>query len=191
MTVRLNPPTSPISEPNGNITSEWYRYFVSVTSMLEGDSLGSDAINLAKAAEQINHQREDISLEFLSAQEHGPVFQTFTESRKTTAITAILANVQEDDFFPGGLLDADIVRLDPAELARAITGLKRGFAAQKIALVNVGSQPITIEHESVSSDPDNRFLLNAATDTDLLQNGFLQVFYDEASTRWRQIGGVT
>ena len=99
-----------------------------------------------------------------------------------TSPSQITAN--QNDYNPG---TGDIFRLD-ANAARDITGVVAGSNGQAILLVNVGSNAITLKHESASSSANNRITVPWAGDYVLSASGGAALLvYFTASNRWRVI----
>lgn len=90
-----------------------------------------------------------------------------------------------NDYAPTGLSTASTLRLS-TDASRNLTGLTGGADGRLLIMHNVGSFPLVLVDESVSSSAANRFALTAnlslaADDSCLLR-------YDNTSSRWRMIG---
>lgn len=80
--------------------------------------------------------------------------------------------------------NADILILD-ASANRVITGLAAAADGTVKLIVNKSLYIITIDHQDVASNPENRFLVPFGTDY-LLQPGYsITVVYDNDALRWR------
>src|ERR1051326_4828120 len=67
-----------------------------------------------------------------------------------------------------------------------VTGMVRGQVdGQTHFIVNVGSNNITLKHESASSTAGNRFLNSTGADIVLAANEAIFVIYDSTTARWR------
>ena len=81
---------------------------------------------------------------------------------------------------------ADINRLS-SDAARDITGFSGGADGKTILLVNVGSNTITLKHQSTSSTAANRIIVPWAADYILAADGAAVLVYDNTTSRWRVI----
>lgn len=94
----------------------------------------------------------------------------------------------QNDYSPAGASICSLVRVS-SDAARDITGLSvDGFAAvagDMLTLVNVGGFAITLRHENAGSSAANRFSLASAADHALSAGSSCILYYDGASTRWR------
>lgn len=90
----------------------------------------------------------------------------------------------QNNYDPG---TGDIFRLD-ANAARDITGIKAAANGAAILLVNIGSNAITLKHQSASSDAANRIVVPWAGDYVLAADGGAALLvYFTAVSRWRVI----
>lgn len=75
-----------------------------------------------------------------------------------------------------------------ANAGLSITGLSAGQTTGRlIRLFNIGSNAITIAHESGSSSAANRFLCPGSSNFSLAANAAVDLWYDGASSRWRLV----
>lgn len=89
----------------------------------------------------------------------------------------------QNDYSPG---TGDIVRLS-SDAARNITGITAGTSGEVRVLVNVGSNTITLVHQSASSTAGNRFLVSFGSDYLIAANAAAVIVYDGTTSRWRVI----
>lgn len=82
----------------------------------------------------------------------------------------------------------DLLRLSGSQ-AISITGLKGGIKGRFLRIFNVGSYPITLENQSASSDPENRFNFSNGQSPAIFPGSNLTIYYDSTQSRW--IGGDT
>ena len=81
--------------------------------------------------------------------------------------------------------EVDVLRA-ATDASRNITGLDyQGF--RYFRLLNVGSFNIVLMHQDVASEAQNRFLLSTGADITVAANGSIRLWYDEESSRWRDI----
>ena len=90
--------------------------------------------------------------------------------------------VNQNDYFPDGLHESAILRLDSSGVVN-ITGLKAPDKAQQITLFNVGSSGIRLKINDANSLAENRFLIGG--DILLQQNESVILIYDIVDNRWR------
>jgi hypothetical protein len=79
---------------------------------------------------------------------------------------------------------ANMLVVTPTNSAR-ITGAAGGTASAWFRLINASANPLTIEHQSTSSLPENRFIIASGVDYTLGENEEAGFFYDPVSNRWR------
>lgn len=107
-------------------------------------------------------------------------------------ITPPALSTDQDDYNPTGLSNASIIRLSATALI-SITGLAGGKNGRRIQFVNIGSNPITLATESLSSLAANRFN-TGSTNATLVGSATVSFTYDGTSSLWRitsGTGGVT
>lgn len=72
-----------------------------------------------------------------------------------------------------------------------LTGLEApglvGVPAQELVIINIGSNNITLVHQSSSSDAANRMILLGSADLTLEPSDWVRLVYDVTSDRWRQV----
>lgn len=78
-----------------------------------------------------------------------------------------------------------IGRISASAPGASITGLTGGVAGRLAILINVGTDAITLVHDSGASAASNRILISGNADFDLEQNGSIILWWDTASSRWR------
>lgn len=93
----------------------------------------------------------------------------------------------QNDYNPAGLGTAAVLQLS-SDAPRSLTGLAGGTSGRVVVIVNVGSQPITLQDESAASLAANRFSLGAALGLDARQSAVLR--YDAAAARWLVIAAA-
>lgn len=91
----------------------------------------------------------------------------------------------QNNYNPGNY---DVLRLSSNALV-TITGIRRGIKGRRLRLFNVGSFPIVLAHQSVSSDAENRFKFSSAIDATIPPSSTILLYYDATQARW--IGGDT
>jgi hypothetical protein len=84
------------------------------------------------------------------------------------------------------LPSADVVRLS-ANAAREITGFAAAADGRAVLLVNVGSNNITLKHQSTSSTAANRIIVPWAGDCIIPADSAATIAYDNTTARWRVI----
>jgi hypothetical protein len=111
-----------------------------------------------------------------------PTFETPASTTPTVASPSQITANQND--YAGAT--ADINRLD-ADAARDITGLSGGSSGLTRVLINVGSNAITLKHQSTSSTAANRIIVPWASDYILDPSYAAVLVYDATTSRWRII----
>lgn len=91
----------------------------------------------------------------------------------------------QNDYGPANINNAHIMRIS-SDAARNITGLAAHRTGEIMAVINVGSFPITLINQSVSSSAVNRF--SFISDVVLPPNGVIILWWDVTTSRWRQFG---
>lgn len=90
----------------------------------------------------------------------------------------------QNDYNPSSVVCASSTTLlINSDAARDITGLAGGVAGCVMALVNNGSQTITLKEESASSTAGNRF--KTGGDIALAASATVSLLYDGTASRWR------
>ncbi|GAB1716614.1 MAG: hypothetical protein NTAFB05_16560 [Nitrobacter sp.] len=92
----------------------------------------------------------------------------------------------QNDYSPAGLAAASVLQIK-ANAARNISGLAGGAEGRCLAIINVGSQPVTLLDESTSSSASNRLTLGGDLTIAAKQAAILR--YDGTAARWQVIGG--
>lgn len=80
----------------------------------------------------------------------------------------------------------DLLRLS-SSTSVSITGLSGGIKGRFLRIFNVGSYPITLAHQSVSSTASNRFKFSNGRDSVVPPGSNTIIYYDSTEERW--IGG--
>jgi len=106
------------------------------------------------------------------------------------ALTGVIAPAQlvasQNDYAPAGLTAAAVLQIS-ADAPRTITGLAGGAEGRVVSVVNVGSQPVTLQDDSASSAAANRFALGGPLTIAGRQAAVLR--YDGAALRWQALAG--
>jgi hypothetical protein len=90
----------------------------------------------------------------------------------------------QNDYSPTGLATATVLRLS-SDAVRNITGLSGGGDGRVIAIVNVGSNGVTLKDENSSSSAGNRFAFGADLKLDAKHGAVL--WYDATDSRWKLV----
>lgn len=94
-----------------------------------------------------------------------------------------------DNYNPAGIQDTQLLRIEPGDANRNITGIisPTGSVSKVLFLINldVTNKKITLVNSSGNSIAMNRFLLN--TDITITSNQLVQMIYDNISLRWRYV----
>lgn len=91
----------------------------------------------------------------------------------------------QNNWTPTGGSAVRTIRLT-ANSGLSITGLSISqTAGRKVRLLNIGSNAITLAHESGSSSAANRFVCPGLTNLSLLAGAGVELWYDGTSSRWR------
>lgn len=108
----------------------------------------------------------------------GPLFETGTISITLASNTS--------NWAPTGFASCNIIRLT-ASAAINLSGIGAGTAGRRITLMNVGTNTVTILHNSTSTAA-NQFLCPGSVNFSLTANKCVDLWYDTTSSRWRIIG---
>lgn len=104
------------------------------------------------------------------------------------SLTGVIAPAQitanQNDYAPSGFVAASVVQIS-SDAARSVTGLAGGAEGRVIALVNVGSQPVTFADDSASSAAANRFAFGGAVTLGAKRTMVLR--YDGTAARWHAL----
>jgi hypothetical protein len=103
-------------------------------------------------------------------------------------ISPSLLSTNQNNYSPTGLSDASTMRLTSNALV-SITGIATGTSGKILNLVNVGTNPITLVSNSVSSSAGNRLLIGS-TNATLVGGAIATLLYDGVSSGWRLTGGT-
>lgn len=92
----------------------------------------------------------------------------------------------QNNYNPTNGLAASIWRLT-SSTSVTITGIIAGTNGQHLVLINVGTNLITVSHESGSSDAASRIVVGTGADAVLVGGGSLSLIYDTTTARWRDV----
>ena len=85
-----------------------------------------------------------------------------------------------------------VLRLTAAPVGSTITGFGWPTAGRQLRILNIGSRPITLAHQSPESSPGNRILSPTGTNIVIGANGTVDLEYDGSGVfRWRITAGYT
>jgi hypothetical protein len=99
-------------------------------------------------------------------------------------ITPTTLAVNTDDY---DLVDAQIARIS-ASVAVDVTGIADGSGIDRhLWLVNVGTFPITLKNQDVSSAAANRIITGTGADLVMGADAAVHAYYDDITNRWRII----
>ncbi len=121
----------------------------------------------------------------LSAQLTSTTFQALLQFILSGDISPAQLTANTDDWNPTGLSTASVIRVS-TDASRNLTGIQGGADGRVLILINVGTQPLVLVHDSTSTAA-NRFFLASSTNTTVQSNGACILWYDSTSSRWRQI----
>jgi hypothetical protein len=104
------------------------------------------------------------------------------------ALTGVISPSQitsnQNDYNPAGIASASVLNLSSDGL-RSVSGLAGGAEGRVVAIVNTGSQIVSLLNESASSTAANRFALG--TDVAIIGKQAALLRYDGAASRWRAL----
>ena len=111
-----------------------------------------------------------------------------------TTITPAQITAQQDNYAPANAINAAVWRLS-SDAARSITGIAApalggaaGLFTRRMVLVNVGSFPITLVHNSASSSAANRFNFGGSPIV-LGPAQSIELWYDGPTSLWWAVDG--
>lgn len=106
---------------------------------------------------------------------------------KETTPAQITAN--QNNYNPS---DYGVLRIT-SSAAYSITGISGGVKGRSLRIFNVGSYEITLSHQSASSDAANRVVTGTGQNLVIGAGGWVDLYYDSTSSRWRAagLGGAT
>lgn len=86
------------------------------------------------------------------------------------------------------ILGDGVVLKISSDAARSITGFEQEISdGHHKLLINSGSFPITVVHQSASSSAANRVITITGLDVTLAANGIFEMWHDPTTNRWRHI----
>lgn len=94
-----------------------------------------------------------------------------------------LSSGDNDDYAVGR--NTTTARLTPASGGSNITGIAGGTDGRQLRIINIGSDPLTLEHQDTASDAANRLLAPSASGLTIVQNEAVDLEYDANEQRWR------
>lgn len=106
----------------------------------------------------------------------------------TGIISPSAITVSQNNYSPAGLDNAAVLRLTATAVV-SITGLAGGYGGRRIVMINIGTLPITLVNQSLSSISANRFF-TGTSDTTIVGNNSASLIYDDASGYWRVYAGT-
>lgn len=104
----------------------------------------------------------------------------------TGVISPAQITADQNNYNPTGLAAASVLQIN-ANAARNISGLASGAEGRCLAIINVGSQPVTLLDESTSSSASNRFSFGGNLTIAAKRAAILR--YDGTAARWQAIAG--
>jgi hypothetical protein len=110
------------------------------------------------------------------------------QNATTGIISPAAISTIQDDYSPTGLENASVLRLT-ATAVTSITGITGGYAGRRLVMINIGTLPITLVNQSISSLSANRFF-TGTSDTTIVGNNSASLIYDGISGFWRVYAGT-
>lgn len=105
--------------------------------------------------------------------------------REAGTITPANLTASQNNWAPTGIANVRNVRLS-ANAGLSVTGISASQTnGRLLRLLNIGSNALTLTHESGSSAAANRFLCPGSANFSLAANAFVDAWYDGGSSRWR------
>lgn len=105
---------------------------------------------------------------------------------RTGVVTPPIIGSNVDNWVVTGLATASFIRAS-TNGAHSVSGLANPANGQMVRLINVGTQTLTLLHDTTSTAA-NRFLLPNNASLVLNPNDGVSLWYDNASSRWRGLG---
>lgn len=141
---------------------------------------------------QVELTTRDIRLVTIGWQFDGTQWFPFEVSSSDFPAARVITPTQitsnQNNYDPDGLVDADEIRLSADSSNRKITGIEASSLrdGRNIkTLVNVGSNPFLLMHESSSSTTTNRLTITGGNDLVMQSGDSVAIVRDETTTRWR------
>lgn len=103
----------------------------------------------------------------------------------TGVVSPANLTASQNNWNPSGGVGVPTVVRFTCNASLSITGLIAGVAGQRVTLCNVGTNNITLSHESGSSTAANRFKCPNSAAFTLRKDGAVDLWYDSTSSRWR------
>lgn len=102
---------------------------------------------------------------------------------------AALAAGATNDYAPGGIISANILRLTPNGAGSTLNGISPiGVAGTTFLIANIGAANLTLANEAAGSAAAARFSCAGGVDKVIAAGGSVVIWYDSGSSRWRIIG---
>lgn len=131
----------------------------------------------------------------------GNIFETVTTRYSVAAGSGPIV-LKDDAFSPSALSSGNTnnyaaqvfgtLRISADAAGSTITGVAGGTVpADKLRIINISANTLTISHEDVNSDAQNRFTSPTASSVALGQNDCCDAEYDDVSQRWRIVNVLT
>ncbi len=110
---------------------------------------------------------------------------------RTSDLTPAQITAQQDNYNPTNYVtNTNILRLS-TDASRIITGLTGGADGRMLAIFNVGSNNIVLQHDDgATSTAANRFKLPGAANITLTPGQPILLYYDSTDSRWRSLANV-
>lgn len=105
---------------------------------------------------------------------------------ETGVVTPAQLTANTDNWVVTGLSAARTIRAS-TDASRNLTGIANPTAGQVVRLCNVGAFSLVLVHDATSTAA-NRFLCPNNLNVTVRQNGWVEIWYDSVSSRWRVQG---
>jgi len=96
--------------------------------------------------------------------------------------------VSVNDYAPTGWEEARVIRLESSGAVNITGWVARTVESQRLWLVNVGANNITLTHADAASLTRNQFLCPGSANLVLNANDSVPTWYDLTTERWRVLG---
>lgn len=104
---------------------------------------------------------------------------------ENSVITPTAISTSQNNYNPTGMTTCINARLSASSAGLSITGIGGTSSGRKITLWNIGSNSISLPHDSASSTASARFYCPANATFTLRANAAVDIWYDTLSSRWR------